>query len=82
MKTVNFFTVYVVFLILTIGCYVGNIVRLVKCDFEPSYKAEMLYGIGLVSPTFYVTAFINIEDGVLDELESRKEVIDDQQESS
>ena len=26
--------------------YIQNIVHLIQCDFEPSYKAEILYGIG------------------------------------
>jgi hypothetical protein len=32
--------------ILAIAGYIQNIVHLIQCDFEPSYKAEILYGIG------------------------------------
>lgn len=33
--------------IIAIAGYIQNIVHLVQCDFEPSYKAEILYGIGV-----------------------------------
>lgn len=29
--------------------YVKNIVKLCQCDFEPKYKAEILYGVGTVT---------------------------------
>ncbi|MCP5006559.1 MAG: hypothetical protein GY941_21855 [Planctomycetes bacterium] len=62
MRLDRFFIVYGVIVVLTLGCYIGNVIRLSRCDFEPSYKAEILYGIGLVSPTFYVSAFVSIDD--------------------
>jgi len=39
-----------------------NVYKLTQCNFEPSYKAEVLYGIGVVSPTCFITAFMDIED--------------------
>jgi hypothetical protein len=46
----------------TAGTYVGNIVRLCNCDFEAPYKAEIIYGAGIFTPTFLATAFLDIED--------------------
>lgn len=31
-------------------CYIVNIVQLFKCDFEPSYKDEIIHAIGLFVP--------------------------------
>ena len=45
-----------------LGSWGTNLYRFVKCDFEPSYKAEIIHGIGLFTPTFLVTAWIPIED--------------------
>jgi hypothetical protein len=36
--------------------------RLVKCDFEPSYKAEIVYGVSFFTGVGAITGFINIED--------------------
>lgn len=30
--------------------YILNIYKLVKCDFEPSYKAEIIRGVGAIAP--------------------------------
>ena len=66
MKVMNILVIQAVFLIITLGCYVGNIARLVKCDWEPSYKAEVIYGVGVIAPTFYVTAFLDLESDAED----------------
>jgi len=42
MKAIAYIALIVLLLIGEIQC----IVKLVKCDFEPSYKAEVIYGIG------------------------------------
>ena len=44
-----------------LGLWGANLYRLVKCDFEPSYKAEVIYGIGIFTPTFIVTAWMDID---------------------
>jgi hypothetical protein len=38
--------------VLIIACWVGNIVRLVQCDWDTSgsWKGEIVHGIGLVCP--------------------------------
>jgi len=45
--------------IFVFGTYVRNAVRFVSCDFEPSYKAEVMYGVGLILPTFLASAFMD-----------------------
>ncbi len=49
---INVLNIAVVILILlgSIG-WIKNIVHLCQCDFEPSYKAEAIYSIGLVTGT-------------------------------
>ncbi len=43
--------------------YVLNIVALCKCDFEPSYKAEVIRTIGVIMPPVgAVTGYVDIED--------------------
>lgn len=37
------------FIIFLIAGYIQCIVKFCKCDFEPSYKAEILYGVGSVT---------------------------------
>lgn len=41
-----------------IGCWIGNVVKLVNCDFEPSYREEVIHTIGLVAaPASVVTVW-------------------------
>jgi hypothetical protein len=51
-----------VIVLFVVGTYIGNAVRFVNCNFAEPYKAEVLYGMGFVVPTFPVTAFMDIED--------------------
>jgi hypothetical protein len=47
------FAVFLVVVALIFGCiggYVTNIVKLCGTDFEPSYKAEVIRGVGVVVP--------------------------------
>jgi hypothetical protein len=48
--------------ILMVSMWGVNVYKFAKCNFEPSYKAEILYGVGIVSPTFIITSWIDIED--------------------
>ncbi len=38
-----------IFLILAIA-WCGNLYRFTKCDFEPSWKGEIIHGLGIVLP--------------------------------
>ena len=45
-----------------LAMWVTNIYRLATCDFEPSYKAEAIYTLGVFTPTCLVTAWMDLED--------------------
>lgn len=37
-----------------------NIYRLTQCDFKESYKAEIVHGIGMFTPIFIVTGWLDL----------------------
>ena len=44
-------TVIVIYLVIVIGMgtgWVKNLIKLSECDFEPSYKAEIFYAVGII----------------------------------
>lgn len=45
----RFFVIYVLFWAIMLAGYVQCVYKLCKCDFEPSYKAKVIYGIGTFS---------------------------------
>lgn len=49
-------------IVLLVG-YVNDILKLVKCDFEAPYKAEVIYGVGAVTGLGAIIGYINIPDG-------------------
>jgi len=40
--------------------YVMNAVRFAKCDFKEPYNAEIVHGVGLVTPISIVTGYLNL----------------------
>jgi len=38
-------------------CWIVNIIQLINCDFEPSYKEEVIKAIGLIGPTAGITVW-------------------------
>lgn len=40
-------------------CYVGNIVKLIKCDFKAPYKGEVIHLVGLIPPASFFTFWAN-----------------------
>jgi len=46
---------------LLITAYAINLYKFTQCDFKPSYKAEAIYGISTFTPTFVVTAWMDIK---------------------
>lgn len=44
-----------------ITLWVVNGVKFAKSDFEPSWKGEIAHGVGLVTPTFIFTAFMDFD---------------------
>jgi hypothetical protein len=59
MKLTELLTILLVIYIPT--TWVINLTRFLKCDFEPSYKAEVIHGLGLFTPVFVVTAWMDLE---------------------
>ena len=47
-----------VLLVLCIGlAWVCNLYKLTKCDFEPSYKGEIIHAIGIIPPAALFTVW-------------------------
>lgn len=42
----KFIIIWVALVIIALVGEVKCVIKLVKCDFQPSYKAEILYGVG------------------------------------
>lgn len=54
------------FVALLITGYCLNIIKLTKCDFEPSYKAEVLRTVGIfLPPVGVIEGYLTIKDGKL-----------------
>ena len=53
MKTV--ILVIAVFVLCVLGWFM-NLVKFLQCDFEPSYKAEVIHGVGIVIPVVGIVA--------------------------
>jgi len=51
----------VVFGLCVLGCYAGNIVRIIQCDWSSSgsYKGEIIHCIGAITPAFLVTVWFD-----------------------
>lgn len=50
-------------LIVQVAMFVGyilNIVKFCECDFKPSYKAEIIHGIGMVTGAGVVIGYLNL----------------------
>lgn len=42
------------------GCWVMNLVKLCKCDFDAPYKGEVIHAVGVfVPPTAVITVWFN-----------------------
>ena len=56
--------VLLLFWLALISGYFMNIYKLVQCDFKPSYKAEVIRGIGIATGVVgCVVGWLDIEDG-------------------
>ena len=51
--------ILVIWLLAIVG-YVLNIVKLVQCDFKSPYKAEVIHGVGVITPISIVTGYLNL----------------------
>jgi hypothetical protein len=57
MKIIEVFIV--IWIIFVGGCWIGNVVRLVQCDFEAPYKGEIIHALGLVPGISLVTVWFS-----------------------
>jgi hypothetical protein len=59
-------TINIIGLIIIIVCFTGwlkNIIKLTNCDFEPSYKSEVLRIIGIpVAPMGIIIGYMDLTD--------------------
>ena len=39
--------------------WVQCVVKFIQCDFEPSYKAEVIYGVGIATPVGGVVGWMD-----------------------
>lgn len=51
--------VIIAFGLFSVWCYVGNIAKLVACDFQAPYKGEIIHVIGLIPEVSIVTYWNN-----------------------
>ena len=58
MKKIFYINILIIVVIAT--GWVKNIVKLSECDFEPSYKAEVIHTIGLIPPVGAITGWLNL----------------------
>lgn len=58
-----------IMLILVWGPSCVNLVRLINSDFEPSYKREIVCGVGLIPVISHVVMFVDLPDTVKAETE-------------
>lgn len=65
-KDITGFFVLIYIVIMLIGGigWCMNVYKLIKCDFKPSYKAEIIRGVScFVFPAGAIAGYINIKDG-------------------
>ena len=58
MKTI--FAIQIAILLVVGAGWVKNIIKLSNCDFQAPYKAEVIYGIGLIPPVGMVTGWLDV----------------------
>jgi len=52
------FTIQVLIVLFVSGCWIGNLIKFVRCDFASPVKGEIIHGIGLV-PTLSIFTMWN-----------------------
>ena len=58
-------SIYLVITLITVGLVVGEILcmyKFVTCDFKPSYKEEIVYGIGMVTGTGGIIGWLDLKE--------------------
>lgn len=71
-ESIAFIVMVLITILLFVG-YVRGIVKFVQCDFKAPYKAEVIYGVGMVTGLNAVIGWFNIADGEeIEEIEENK----------
>lgn len=52
--------VYMFVVLFLLAGYVQCVVKFVRCDFQPSYKVEIVYGVGLVTGLGGVVGWMDV----------------------
>jgi len=52
---------WIAVVILVVGCWVGNVIKLSDCDFASPYKCEIIHGVGLLGPVAVVTVWFGTD---------------------
>lgn len=66
MKTlISIITIYIIILGIIGTGWVKNIIKLSDCDFKAPYKAEIIYGVGVIPIVGMITGWLDIEDGTI-----------------
>ena len=58
--------IQLLFVSLTFSGWCMNLYKFFRCDFEESYKAEIIYAVGIVTPISIVTGWMDFGKQVLD----------------
>lgn len=59
MKTSGSLFALVLYVAMIVG-YIKCVVNLIQCDFEPSYKAEIIYGFGCVTGAGSIIGYLDL----------------------
>ena len=56
----SIFIVQILILVIIGTGWVKNLIKLSECDFEPSYKAEIIHLVGIIPPVGMVTGWLDL----------------------
>ena len=55
----GFLGVVIITCVFCAACWVGNLVKLARCDFEPPYRGEIIHAIGIIPAAAVVTVWFD-----------------------
>lgn len=58
---------YLLITLIMVTSWVLNAYQLFKCDFEASYKGEVIHAVGLFTPTFIITGWTSWDEPTTNE---------------
>lgn len=57
MRLLAMLVIHIIIPIMLLSCWTVNLYKFTQCDFKPSYKAEIVYGLGIFIPIFPITVW-------------------------